>query len=59
MQGQSCAVYPRYLFDLGISLILTSLKPPPVSRAARADRDGQALRPFLEGKLPWISIVPT
>lgn len=59
MHGQSASIYPRYLFDVGFRMLITSIKPRAVSRAARGDRDGLSLRPLLEGSLPWIHVAPT
>ena len=42
LQGQSAIIHPRYLFEAGVSLVVTSIKPVAVAEAA-ADRTGRAL----------------
>jgi hypothetical protein len=58
LQGQSAGIHPRYVFEAGVSLVATSIKPVAVAEAAEADRTGRALRPFLEGSLPRIYLQP-
>jgi len=54
VQGQSAAIHPKILFERGVDLVATTLKPHQVVSAAKADTSGSALRPFFEGGLPWI-----
>jgi hypothetical protein len=58
LQGQSAGIHPRYLFDAGVHLIATSIKPVAVAEAAAEDPTGRTLRPFLEGGLPRIYLKP-
>ncbi len=58
LQGQSAAIHPRYLFEAGVHLVATSMKPAAVAEAAAADSTGNALRPFFEGGLPRIYLEP-
>lgn len=58
LQGQSASLYPKYLFQSGISWVATTIKPTALSKLARGDYSGKSLRPLLEGGLPWIYLVP-
>jgi hypothetical protein len=58
LQGQSAGIHPRYLFERGVHLVATSIKPVTVAEAAAADPTGRTLRPFLEGGLPRIFLEP-
>jgi hypothetical protein len=37
---------------------LTTLKPRALAQLAQADRHGTYMRPFLEGGLPWLYLLP-
>jgi hypothetical protein len=58
LQGQSAGIHPRYLFEAGVHLVATSIKPVSVAEAAAADPTGRTLRPFFEGGLPRIYLTP-
>jgi hypothetical protein len=58
LQGQSAAIHPRCLFEAGVHLVATSMKPAAVAEAAASDPSGNALRPFFEGGLPRIYLEP-
>ena len=58
VQGQSAGVHPLPLFRRGVCMVATTRKPPELARMAASDPSGQALRPFLEGGLPWVYLVP-
>jgi putative heavy-metal chelation protein len=58
LQGQSASIHPKALFDKGIHLVATTLKPFELVRAAATDRTGRALQPFLEDGLPGIYLWP-
>ena len=58
LQGQSAGIHPRYLFDAGVHLVVTSIKPIAVAEAAAEDPTGRALLPFFEGGLPRIYLEP-
>src|SRR5215831_10122355 len=58
LQGQSAGLYPKYLFQRGINWIATTIKPRELTRRARGDYSGSALRPLLEGGLPWVYLLP-
>jgi len=58
LQGQSAGLHPKLLFENGVRLVITTVKPADVSRRARGDYDGQGLQPFLNGGLPWIYLSP-
>lgn len=58
LQGQSASIHPKELFASGVHLVATTLKTRDVAKAAFWDPTGNALRPFLEGDLPWIYIWP-
>jgi Putative heavy-metal chelation len=58
LNGQSASVHPHILFQSGICVVSTTVKPGMVEEiAARRDYSGEALRPMLEGFLPWIHLV--
>ena len=59
VQGQSASVHPRPFFRRGVQMVATTLKPPELAAEAAADPSGQRLRPFLEGGLPWVYLVPS
>lgn len=56
IQGQSAAVFPEVLFERGVSLVSTSLKPTNLVELARSAR--QEFRVLMEGKLPKIYLEP-
>jgi hypothetical protein len=58
LQGQSAGIHPRYLFDAGVHLVVTSIKPIAVAEAAAEDPTGRTLLPFFEGGLPRIYLQP-
>jgi hypothetical protein len=58
LQGQSAGLHPKLLFENGVRLVITTVKPADVSRRARGDYDGQGLQPLLNGGLPWIYLSP-
>jgi hypothetical protein len=58
LQGQSASLYPKYLFQSGISWVATTIKTTALSKLARGDYSGRSLRPLLEGGLPWVYILP-
>jgi len=58
LQGQSASMHPRYLFEEGIAWISTTVKPHHLGRVARADYNGSALRPYLDGGLSIVYLVP-
>jgi Putative heavy-metal chelation len=58
LQGQSAAIVPHVLFQAGIGIVMTTLKPRAVMEAARLSFGGDELRRYLEGGLPWIYLTP-
>lgn len=56
VQGQSAAILPDILFERGVSLLSTSIKPPTLIELA--DEDPQQFKTLLEGKLPKIYLAP-
>ena len=58
VQGQSAAIHPKCLFDCGVDLVATTLKPRELIRLSAADPAGNASRSMLEGGLPWIYLRP-
>jgi hypothetical protein len=58
LQGQNAAIHPRFLFEAGVKLVATTLKPAAIAEAAARDATGNALRPFFEGGLPRIYLKP-
>lgn len=58
LQGQSASVHPQELFDAGVRLVVTTLKPQELVQMARADRSGAPMRPLLDGGLPRVQLVP-
>jgi hypothetical protein len=58
VQGQSAGIHPKVLFDRGVHLLATTVKPPALVQLAAADVQGRALCPLLEGGLPSIYCVP-
>jgi hypothetical protein len=58
VQGQSASLHPSALFARGVWLTATTLKPPDLVPAAAADPTGRQLRPYLEGGLPRLYLLP-
>ena len=58
VQGQSAAIHPKALFDRGVHLVVTTLKPRELVALAELDPSGDGMRPLLEGKLPMIYLAP-
>ena len=58
VQGQSASIHPAALFRRGVRAVATTLKPPELAGRAAEDPTGQNLRPFLEGGLRWVYLVP-
>jgi hypothetical protein len=58
LQGQSASLHPKALFEAGVSWVATTLKPPTLVQLARGGHDGEAMRPMLQGGLPWIYLLP-
>lgn len=56
VQGQSAAILPDVLFEKGVSLISTSIKPMNMMEIAQLNP--QQFKILLEGKLPLIYITP-
>lgn len=50
VQGQSAAIYPAALFDRGVTLLSTTIKPDNLVDIANSDQT--RFRALLEGKLP-------
>jgi hypothetical protein len=60
LQGQSACIHPKILFEQGVSLVATTLKPRAATELARQDYSGEALRQLLDNAaLPWIYFVPS
>ena len=58
VQGQSAAIHPVALFQRGVHLVQTTLKPPELLALAGADTIGARMRGLLDGgSLPWIDLV--
>lgn len=58
LQGQTAAIHPKTLFEHGVSLIATTIKPSAIIELAQRDRSGDPLRDSLEGGLPWVFLTP-
>jgi len=58
LQGQSASIHPIKLFEAGVKWVATTVKPPSLSALARNAYDGSTYRPLLEGRLPWLYILP-
>lgn len=56
LQGQSAAVFPEVLFEKGVSLVSTTIKPPNLLDLAM--NDPQQFKILLEGGLPVIYAEP-
>jgi hypothetical protein len=56
VQGQSGAVFPEVLFEKGVSLLSTSMKPANLLELAQTDPP--QFKKLLEGGLPVIYIEP-
>ena len=56
VQGQSASIYPERLFERGVSLVSTTLKPSTLIETARTDK--AAFRRALEGRLPAVYLRP-
>lgn len=58
IQGQSAAIHPKALFDRGVHLVATAVKPRELVGLAERDPRGETMRPLLEGGLPSIYLAP-
>lgn len=58
VQGQSASIHPQSLFERGVQLVTTTLKPYSLVAAASEDRGGALLRASLESGLPWVYMIP-
>jgi uncharacterized protein (DUF4213/DUF364 family) len=56
LQGQSAAVFPEVLFEKGVSLVSTTIKPANLLELAM--NDPQQFKALLEGGLPIIYAEP-
>lgn len=58
IQGQSAGIHPCILFERGVDVVVTTLKPRTIMERAKLDASAKAMRPFFEGGLPAIYLVP-
>jgi hypothetical protein len=58
VQGQSAGIHPEALFQRGVEVVITTIKPRTLVKLAGNDPYGSSLRPVLEGALPWVYLVP-
>lgn len=58
VQGQSASIHPKALFDRGVHLVETTLKPPELLDLADKDSHGDAMRPLLEAGLEVVYLSP-
>jgi hypothetical protein len=58
VQGQSASLHPFALFARGVWFVATTLKPAELVRAAADDPTGRGLRPYLEGGLRRLYLLP-
>jgi hypothetical protein len=58
VQGQSSAIHPKCMFESGVDLVATTLKPRGLLSLGATDPSGTAIRAMLEGGLPWIYLRP-
>lgn len=58
VQGQSASIHPAALFARGVWFVATTLKPPALVQAAASDPTGNSLRPYLEGGLDRLYLLP-
>jgi Putative heavy-metal chelation len=57
VQGQSASILPEVLFEKGVTLVSTTVKPEDLLEVARTD--GGRFRSLLEGKLPPTYLRPS
>ena len=58
VQGQSASLHPFALFARGVWFVATTLKPADLVWAASDDPTGRRLRPYLEGGLRRLYLLP-
>jgi hypothetical protein len=58
VQGQSSAIHPKCMFESGVDLVATTLKPRGLLGLGATDPSGTAIQAMLEGGLPWIYLRP-
>lgn len=58
VQGQSSSIHPAALFARGVWFVATTLKPAELVQAAANDPTGISLRPYLEGGLNRLYLMP-
>jgi uncharacterized protein (DUF4213/DUF364 family) len=58
VQGQSGGIHPGAFFARGVAAVATTRKPLELANLARNDAGGDAMRPLLEGGLPWVYATP-
>lgn len=58
VQGQSSSIHPAALFARGVWFVATTLKPVELLRAAATDPTGDSLRPYFEGGLNRLYLLP-
>jgi uncharacterized protein (DUF4213/DUF364 family) len=56
VQGQSASIYPKFLFEKGVSLVTTTLKPANLMQIAMTSF--YDFRNILDGGLPYIYMTP-
>ncbi len=58
LQGQSAGIFPKFLFEAGIDMVSTTLKPRGIVKDAQKDLSGKFLTQYFEGGLPFIYLLP-
>ena len=58
VQGQSTGIHPKILFERGVRLVVTTIKPRELIYKAMLDINGIYIRSMLEGGLPSVYLTP-
>lgn len=58
VQGQSAGIHPKILFERGVHLVVTTIKPRELIYKAILDINGIYIRSMLEGGLPSVYLTP-
>ncbi|GGG12639.1 hypothetical protein GCM10011344_11700 [Dokdonia pacifica] len=58
VQGQSAGIFPKFLFEAGVDMVSTTIKPRAIVKDAQKDLSGKFLTQYFEGGLPFIYLLP-
>lgn len=58
LQGQSASIHPKFLFEAGVNMVATTIKPKEIVEDAQKDPSGRTLTKYFERGLPFIFLLP-